>query len=343
MAMRGITGGVLGLLAACASEQGLVSNEHIDTFVQTPTDQVDILFVIDDSDSMLQEQVALAEGFDSFADALDSADIDFHLGVISTSQPTGDPQSGVLEGSPRYLTKDDDYVKLFAERAAIGVGGRQKEKGLQAAVHALAPHMQIQENLGFLRDQANLLIVFVSDEDDCSDYGLLDDAPPEACYRDKHLLVPVTDMVERLRGYKELGGHLQISGIVGPFDGSCGEIALAGYRYAEAALQTGGTLNRICEEDWSGILGELGLNALGILERFQLTHAADPDTIEILVDDEPVFRDGARGWSYDAANWVVSFHGPSVPERGARIVIRYIVAPYAGEPGAARGAPGGSG
>ena len=319
-------------LAGCQSERNFSGRTYIDSFEQVPTDQVDILFVVDNSDSMLEEQEALAEGFNSFVSELENATIDFHIGVISTSQDSDDPDAGEMVGDTPFLTKRDDYVVGFQRRARLGTGGSDKEKGLQAAVHALAPHMQLRQNKGFLRERANMLIVFVSDEDDCSDYGVLDSRPAADCYESRRDLIPVSDLVARLESYKVLGGRLQISAIVGPYDGSCGEEAVAGFRYADAALATGGTLSKICERDWSAILGELGLNALGIVRQFKLTHAADVETIEVIVNDEPVPQDTVNGWTYDSANWIVYFNGDSVPPRGSSITITYTIAPYSEEP-----------
>ena len=55
------------------------------------TTQVDLLFVVDNTNPMCEEQIALAEAFAAFADALQSAGpVDFRLAVVSTdlSSPT---------------------------------------------------------------------------------------------------------------------------------------------------------------------------------------------------------------------------------------------------------------
>jgi hypothetical protein len=50
--------------------------------------------------------------------------------------------------------------------ASVGTSGCSFEQPLEAAYHAL--HDPIQENLGFLRNDAMLLVIFITDEDDCS-------------------------------------------------------------------------------------------------------------------------------------------------------------------------------
>src|SRR5690554_4616610 len=72
----------------------------------------------------------------------------------------------------------------FACMSLVGTTGVGTEKGLAAAVHALSPEMTggtveaplenaaEAPNHGLLRENANFALVMVTDENDCSDYGL---------------------------------------------------------------------------------------------------------------------------------------------------------------------------
>ncbi|MBX2796966.1 MAG: VWA domain-containing protein [Myxococcales bacterium] len=321
----------------CGNEQNFFTQDWVDVFEQVPTDKVDILFVVDDSASMANEQKALAEGFRSFTRQLEVESTSFHIGVISTSQDTDDPNAGRLIGNPPFLTTEDDYVEAFRERVTLGTGGSDKEKGLQAAAVALSSHMLLLYNVGFLRTDANLLVVIVSDEDDCSDYGRLDqieEGLPTTCYTQRDELIPVDDLLLRINAAKNFT-DVQIGAIIAPFDGSCGDNTRPGFRYAEAVFQTGGTLHRICEPDWGPILEELGVNALGILRQFKLTHSANPETLEVRVNGRDIPEGNGNGWTYDQQHWVLLFHGDEVPPRGSEIVVEYEIAPYsapAGDP-----------
>ena len=73
------------LSTACKSERDLFDQVNTDAFAQAPSNEVDILWVIDDSASMAEEQATLVAGFASFADQLEASATEFHLGVISTS------------------------------------------------------------------------------------------------------------------------------------------------------------------------------------------------------------------------------------------------------------------
>ncbi|MEZ4241069.1 MAG: VWA domain-containing protein [Myxococcota bacterium] len=314
-------------LAGCSIENAFIPGKGRDTFYQEVVDEVDILFVVDDSASMAEEQAALAAGFSSFVEELQTANSNFHIGVISTSQDTDDPDRGILIGDPPYLTADDpDYVAAFQERVQIGIGGSDKEKGLEAAWYALSPEMLVLHNVGFLRPQANLLVVVVSDEDDCSDDGFLDGRDSTSCYQLHDLLTPVREEVYRIFDAKNNGELVQLGAIIGPFDGSCAD-AHDGRRYAQAALMTGGIIGKICDADWSNVLYDLGLNATGFIDTFVLSAAAAADSIEVTVDGQAVPGDPQNGWTYDPVYWTVHFNGTSVPPRGSEILVEYELAP----------------
>jgi hypothetical protein len=310
---------------------------NTDVFEQAPNNQVDILWVIDDSNSMSEEQAILREGFGLFAAQLEASGTDFHIGVISTSFDYDDPERGVLKGEPAFLTSADDYVTLFTERATVGVEGSDKEKGLEAAVFALQPAMTVDggPNEGFVRPDAALLVVVVSDEEDCSDHGVLEGRPADSCYRDRELLPPVGEFIRSLEILKDDRDQVQLAAIIGTELSTCAQ-AVPGTRYATVAALTGGLIGDICAASWDGILTDLGLNAVGIRTTFQLTDAAQPETLEVWVTpptgpEQSVPEDPVSGWTYDPATWFLTFHGPP-PERGSQITVKYTVQPGAADP-----------
>lgn len=171
-----------------------------------PSISTDILFVIDDSRSMQEEQAKVAAELSTFVGSLVSGPIhnDFQVGVVTTSltqhardcspdtppvlldwpEESGRLQLGKdLDGQPlpqstrRILASSEpDLVDQFALLVGQGVSGSGQEMGLEAMRRALSeplvsipPGASPSGNLGFLRDGAQLLVVIVSDEDDCSD------------------------------------------------------------------------------------------------------------------------------------------------------------------------------
>lgn len=314
-------------LVACKSDRDLFAQEQLDTFRQAPNNEVDILWVIDDSNSMQEEQETLRNGFQSFSGQLESSGTDFHIGVISTSFDYTDPDRGVLRGDPPFLTNEDDYVSLFSERAIIGIAGSDKEKGLEAAVYALQPVLNVEggANEGFARPDAQLLVIIVSDEEDCSDRGALEGQSGSACYSNRDALPSVSEFVADFRDLKDDPDLVSVGAIIGTPQSTCDD-QIEGTRYAQVVRLMGGIVGDICDADWSNVLSEFGVNATGIRTRFQLSEAAVPDTIVVHVDEEKVESDPAAGWTYDPETWFVEFHGEP-PPRGSVITVKYTIQP----------------
>jgi hypothetical protein len=283
---------------------------------------------------MAEEQETLAQGFVSFVNEMEASGTDFHVGLITTSFDYSNSERGVLIGDPPYLTADSDYVTLFQERALVGTDGSDKEKGLEAAVYAVSPVLTVPGGLneGFVRKDAHLLVVIVSDEEDCSDGGSLEGQPAEDCYEERAALSPVSELVDNLLDVKDGDNEMvQLGAVVGLENSACDD-AYPGRRYQEAAALTGGLIGDICTGDWSNLLTDLGLNASGIQMSFQTEYQAKPGTMEVKVDGENVPEDPVNGWTYDYETWYLIFHGSAVPVRDAEITAIYEIQSGADQP-----------
>jgi hypothetical protein len=162
-----------------------------------PARPLDILFLIDNSTSTDDDQRNLHRAFPVFLDELRKVRgglPDLHLGVVSSdlgagasfpgggscSRPGGD--RGILQARTscgvrgNFLSSasngtnnnfDGSLDQAFSCVSFLGGGGCGYEHQLQAIRLALDESIT-QENAGFLRPDAVLAIVIVSDEDDCS-------------------------------------------------------------------------------------------------------------------------------------------------------------------------------
>ncbi len=148
--------------------------------------QVDLLFVIDDSHSMLAEQTALIASFDAFIAGIQSQldeDNDYHVGIVTTdayvANAPGCRDIGALVtqteedscgpwSQGRFISLDDPLAEAFTCAAEVGLDGDSDERQIQAALEALGPtHAGVGGcNEGFFRDDALLVLVLISDEDD---------------------------------------------------------------------------------------------------------------------------------------------------------------------------------
>ena len=161
-----------------------------------PIRNVDIVFVIDDSGSMMEEQANLARNFPLFMDELAGLQgADFQIASVSTdlgagtgtanqgcNVPGGDrgvfcsirgndfcARCGVDVTRGRFLrTVNPNYAgnirSVFSCMSTFGTGGC----GYEHSVGALRNSLLAPENAGFLREDAYLAFILITDEDDCS-------------------------------------------------------------------------------------------------------------------------------------------------------------------------------
>ncbi|MDP6932147.1 MAG: hypothetical protein QGG40_04485, partial [Myxococcota bacterium] len=186
------------LAIACSPDNEFTRVPYTDVFYQEPTDQVDILWVIDNSQSMADQQAEVASKFDDFIYEIESTELDFHLGVVTTDLDNTEENGKLIapEGEPLYLSAaDEGYEDMFRERVQVGIEGSDKERGIDAAYKALSEPLVTSYNYGFLRSDATLSIIYVSDENDCSDrnelYGYEEE---DACYSYADKLVPIKEL-----------------------------------------------------------------------------------------------------------------------------------------------------
>lgn len=339
---------VLGslLLVSCKPDNEIVRKTQIDTFYQNPTDKVDVLWVVDNSQSMFDEQTEVADKFPQFISGIEKTGLDFHIGVINTDMASGDGR-GQLIGEPSFLTPDTpDYAALFAERVKVGIDGSDREKGIDAAYTALTEPLRSGANAGFLRAGATLSIIYVSDENDCTDRGALDGYPSaNSCYDNASELVPVRDLIEEHEGLKSNDDRVLISAIVGPEIQQNCDGAVPGFRYQAMAKAFGGLEASICEASFASIMTQLGLQASGIMSTFQLSYDAVPETIEVYISstDVPgevvelpgedtliwtqIPEDDTNGWRYDSEYAVLYLSGEAIPPRDTIIKVNYEIVP----------------
>ncbi|MFN7133095.1 MAG: choice-of-anchor D domain-containing protein, partial [Myxococcales bacterium] len=310
------------------SGRGVVNPRQTDRFEQADRAKVDVLFVIDNSGSMMEEQDAIGRNFSSFMKFAMAQGIDYHIGVTTTGidpSPGGwSSCPGGVEGgeagrlfpvdntSPRVITPTTPNAQsVFAKNVKVGVC-HWLEQGMEAAYRGLSaplvnnaddPRTPISNdgNGGFLRPDAKLAIIYVSDEEDQS--------PQTVDFYATHL-----------KGLKSNPALVSVSAIVGPADlGTCPTSSSSGMRYMDLAQRTGGIVDSICTPDWASSLEKLGQSAFGPSTVFPLSQRpGDPSQMRVRVNGADV-----TGWRYDSQSNAVVFEQNRAPSSGSRIEVSY--------------------
>lgn len=280
--------------------RGAIEPMREEKFLQQTTPAIDILFVVDDSPSMAEERDALALAAGAFLAELDARGVAYHVAVTTTdTSPSG--AGGAFVGAPAIITPTTaNRVRVLETSLTEGTAVALANRGLEASRAALDAPLRDGANAGFLREEAALAIVYVSDEDDRS--------PGE-----------VDDFVDFFRALEGPNGDTRFiaAAIVGPA-GGC-PTATPGDRYASVAQQTAGTVSSICTLDGDDLMGVFG-PGFGYRQRFELSRTPMPSTIAVEVDGVPL---SPTSWRYDAAAPAIVFDAVAVPEPGVSVVVRY--------------------
>lgn len=298
------------------SGTGAEESLYEESFEQGFFESVDILWVVDNSGSMSGILSQVKTNFQSFIDQFVDMGLDYHLGVITTDMDNP-LQSGKLQGPVTYITSEDtDVVGMFTAAVDQGDTGSGKEQGFGAVKAALTDPLLTGYNAGFLREDAALATIVVSDENDDTD-----------------ALNPGNFSTWYL-GLKSDPAELSFSAICGDATWGCSNFdtfppmqATAGDEYIDAAALTGGVFQSICATNFDEALQHLSVTAAGMQFEFPLTYEpANLGSTTVTVDGIEVgYYDGTTGWKYNADNNSVVFYDEAIPGPGATINVVYPV------------------
>jgi hypothetical protein len=298
----GLFGAVCGLGGALAGCNEFLIDPTDDTapppevvvsevFIQQPAFAIDLLWVVDDTASMAQEQLALTEVIPTLTTALEEAGVRWQAGVTTTT--VGHAEAGWLIGDPYVLASGSGDV--LATRVAAGTSGVGPEAGFSAAAAAIALAGDDGPNRGWRRPEAELWVVFLSDADDRSD------AFPE-----------VSDFIAAL----PMGAH--VAAIVGDSPYGCVTsrgAARPGLRYLAAVDATGGVSQSICEPDFSALADAVAAAVTDGRSLFSLRAEPVPGSVQVRVD-------GSRTEAYSVRGSMLSFDRP--PSVGSEVRVTYL-------------------
>lgn len=258
-------------------------------------DQADILFVVDNSGSMYDEQVLLGNGFATFIDWIAGTVVDFQIAVTATDE------LGSFYGTTPVIDPSTPNIEAtFASNVQVGTNGAYFERGFASAKVAL------ENNPTFLRPTAQLYLMFVSDEDDQSGGSVLS----------------WVDYFADLKGGRE---RVFFSSISGPPTSACQTAdsnAAPGPRYHYISNLGQGHWGSICQTDFGHSLLQLGFAVSGLYGEFELSQPATADTARVWVDDVPA---DPADFHLDAGTNSIVFTAAALPPAGSSVRVSYEV------------------
>jgi hypothetical protein len=259
-------------VSASLEGTGVAPETVVETF-EAEEPAVDLLFLADQSGSMDSYTATLGAAFGDFITDLSGITTDWQVMVVNDDD--GCTDSGILTPST------PNYADTFRTAIRAG-GGSYTEALLSLAALALQSTDPGECNHGFLREDALLHVVMISDEPEQSSQGW-------------------SYYVAEMQAAKTTEQQLRLSAVAGDYPGGCGS-ASPGTGYYEAVQATGGAYVSICA---SGTVMAAELAEAAVWRWFfELTQEPDPGTLEVFVDG------AARpaGWEWEEASNAVIFN-----------------------------------
>ncbi len=266
----------------------------VDSFTQPNTvDGIDILWVIDTSGSMHRFDAQLMAGIGAMLGALPPTS--WRLAMISN-----DPMRAAAENQ-FPLVPGDDVLDAEAMYSAMGRGGF--EEGFDAVYEYIINNPYSGT---WMRSDAGLLVVFVSDEQEQSD---------------DHF----SDEYDFISWYGALrGGSVFLASIVNqePTESLCDSWVSpidVGTRYMDATSAFAGNIIDICADDWTAGVADAAAS-IEPHEKWELKHQAITDSVRVFMNSALV-EPGISTWSYSEMDNTVYFH--TIPPGSTLVEIGY--------------------
>lgn len=292
---------------------------------------VDILFVVDDSGSMASHQTNLSKNISLFtAEIQKNQFLDYHIGVVTTSMWPGtgcDPATricgnGILVRSPTgvpFITRQTpNGLAMLEKNLIVGTSGNSQEKIFDPIQAAFSQPAIGGDNVGFLRSEASLAIVVITDTEDQST-----NSDPRSIA--SFLTNLKSGRPERVLFY----GAMIPSTVATP---SCPRDDGPPLKIEQVMTTFKGTEFNVCDNDYGVRLAHIAADVVQKVGRIMyLTRPPVPGTIVVMYGSQEIPEDAESGWLYDPVRNALLFGSKltlSVQPQGTKLEVGFTAGVY---------------
>jgi hypothetical protein len=309
---------VLFFAFASLQSHALDGNFHVqargtETWVQLKFNPVvssamaDILFVVDDSGSMTPFQANLSDNVEAFLNAVPQSDL--HVGVITTSanNSTYTPhKAGQLIGGV-HKSSDPQFIAKLKPSLLVGTKGNYMEQPFASLALALGEPLISTANAGFLRPNADLYIVFITDTQDQSS-------------------IDTNVLFAQIKALKPQRTVTTLAAMASPIQGVCaGEQAdlEKSTKIQDFVSLTGGSVFSICDDFAKSMVAAINVSVITentlVLVGTEALKTPVFSSILVEVDGQSYLPgDVATGWTYSSKNKTITFSDSIIAESVAK-------------------------
>jgi hypothetical protein len=298
---------------------------------------LDVIVVVDNSGSMVEEQQALAEAADDLTNTLSGSGLNWRVGVTTTdANPNISGGDGQLVGG---FTRSTDSIRNTIRN--VGIDGSGREYGLRAVRRALeraTADDRHDDNAFALRPGVPVAIILLTDSEDqaardarCDNRdgnrdGLVDDNDciDDAVESTIALLNGELDRVPLPEGLDRVGTLFAIT--TSPIDG-CPDRESFGWSQRAVALATGGSVGSICSNDldYSALIRRMAAQAADTVPNYDVGNGIIAASLHVNRGDEGDRQTpSADSYRHDPVSGQVILDAAALPGAGGQVGISGI-------------------
>ncbi len=299
-------------------QEFVVVSDPVDRFTQgtgSANPSLAVLWMVDNSSSMREEQATLASNFRIFIDGFIKQGVDLKMAVITTDDHINRDSAGKLTLQEAKLD-EAGFKNHFAQVVQVGTNGDLVEKGL------LSTQKFFEANPSWAGEDRYLIVIYISDEDDlsCPNADQTDPSCPFFVHppveNPQNFNTAINYFLPKIqRGWPD--HKFMIFSIVGGAREST-HAQGRGNRYIELARRTGGASYEITKP-FAHILKDLQ-NKVAQLIKFVLSHPAREDSIKVTVSGVEA---PSTQWDYLPEFQEIKFKQGFAPPPNSQIVVSY--------------------
>lgn len=291
---------LLMLGTGCGAKSFTLPAEN-SSFVQTDASntKVDIVMLVDDSNSMTTPQQDLALEIPAMIAALEAQGMDWQVAVTTTDM-SGRGRGGrfmTIDGVTFVNAKTPNAVQKIQKMINAGDMGDDLEQGLISLKEAL------EYNRRDLREDAFLNIMMLSNEDDWGPLQPVD------------FIAYINSIKPKFRsGLPSWSAHY--FGILTINDPKCkskGNWSQVGKDYIEVARAGGGIVESICESGLTQAVKNVRVRMDDLVREFALNRIPREESLKVYINSKLIEKSATDGWEYHSDKNMIRFNGKSIP------------------------------
>ena len=310
-----------------------------DPFVLSKTPKADIIWVVDDSASMVNNQKDVANNAKDFFSRAVKAGLDFRVGVTGVNKATNGKFCSTIStkvsdpgGPDRFLLPSEQKIFEACVLNPPGLSGTPYEYGLKSGKDAVTSHLPRAANSpSKIRTDAALVVIQVTDEGPqtvkSAKLGVPYSGVTTKCTLDAKVQAKLNTFIKPhldLFAGKDPKYGTEARAVVHFIGGICNNKCKAqlGHGYFEVVTATAGLTADVCQQNLGATMQIIINTITGQASPIKLQYVPISASLAVALEKNQLTRSRDKGFDYSpATNTLVFYSTPFT--KGARLVASY--------------------